>query len=73
MSSLAFFPQPGRSARVPWATVWSESSAAPGALLVVSWARAANARIEAAEALVIIRIFRQAFRETFFETLRGPL
>jgi hypothetical protein len=58
MRSLAFFEQPGRAASVPRATVWSEYSAAPVTLLVVSWARAANARIEAAEALVIIRIFR---------------
>src|ERR1017187_3158295 len=46
--------------------VWSEYSAAPGAVLVVSWARAANARIEAAEALVIIRIFRIIFCLSLF-------
>src|SRR5664279_2580994 len=46
--------------------VWSEYSVAPGALLFVSWASAANARIEAAEALVIIRIFRFIFSLSLF-------
>src|ERR1035438_4448356 len=66
MRSLAFFEQPARAPSVPRATVWSEYSAAPGAVLVVSWARAANARIEAAEALVIIRIFRIIFCLSLF-------
>src|ERR1039457_1894116 len=66
MRSLAFFEQPGRAASVPRATLWSEYSAAPGALLFVSWARAANARIEAAEALVIISICRFIFCLSLF-------